>query len=111
MERERRQTGPDDDDAFADSVRLIETIRQDLERVSSSLDQLGRDRRRHAASAASEISAAAQEAFGSEAKADAWMVRPNATLDGRAPADVALDADGPRRVLILLERISHGVFG
>jgi len=110
MERERHS--PDDDeDVVVTSDRRIAAIREDLARVMTSLDRLERESAADPPDASASVFALALETLGSKVKAEAWMARPNATLDGRAPADVAQDPDGARRVRLLLERISHGVFG
>ena len=40
-----------------------------------------------------------------------WMRTPNPTLDNRRPFEVAQDAGGIERVLAVLVRIDHGVYG
>jgi putative toxin-antitoxin system antitoxin component (TIGR02293 family) len=48
--------------------------------------------------------------LGGEAKAAAWLRRPNRALEGRAPLEL-LDSDlGARQVEDLLGRIEHGIF-
>jgi putative toxin-antitoxin system antitoxin component (TIGR02293 family) len=46
--------------------------------------------------------------FGSEVKAAAWLMEPNAALDGRTPFDVALTTPGATLVEDRLGGIEHG---
>jgi putative toxin-antitoxin system antitoxin component (TIGR02293 family) len=51
----------------------------------------------------------AEETFGDDAKAHAWLRRPSALLDGESPLD-RLDTDiGTRQVEAMLMRIAHGI--
>jgi putative toxin-antitoxin system antitoxin component (TIGR02293 family) len=40
-----------------------------------------------------------------------WMRTPNLALDNRPPFEVAREPDGYERVLAVLVRIDHGVYG
>lgn len=50
----------------------------------------------------------AREVFGAD-KAEEWLHRPTAKLDGEAPVSLLDTDDGARAVEILLGRISHGI--
>jgi putative toxin-antitoxin system antitoxin component (TIGR02293 family) len=57
------------------------------------------------------IAAHAVMVLGTEAKAAAWLRRPNRALNGEAPLEV-VDTDlGARQVEDILGRIEHGVIG
>jgi putative toxin-antitoxin system antitoxin component (TIGR02293 family) len=57
-----------------------------------------------------EIKSLADRVFGDEAKAEAWLHRPNASLSGQRPIDLLEDELGAAVVRELLERIDHGIF-
>ena len=51
----------------------------------------------------------AEQTFANKAKADAWLRRPTAALDGRRPIDLLDCETGGRLVEQLLYRIGHGI--
>ena len=51
----------------------------------------------------------AEQTFANKAKADAWIWRPTAALDGRRPIDLLESEAGKRLVEQLLHRIGHGI--
>ena len=53
--------------------------------------------------------AAAEETFGSQDKAGAWLRRPTTALAGERPLDLLDTDEGAREVETLLGRISHGI--
>jgi putative toxin-antitoxin system antitoxin component (TIGR02293 family) len=55
------------------------------------------------------VLAAAEETFGSQEKAAAWLRRPTAALAGEHPLDLLDTDEGAREVETLLGRISHGI--
>ncbi len=55
------------------------------------------------------VLAAAEEAFGSQEKAGAWLRRPTAPLAGERPIDLLDTDEGTREVEMLLGRIAHGI--
>lgn len=48
--------------------------------------------------------------FGDQAKADAWLNRPNPSLSGQKPVDLLSDELGAAVVRETLEQIDHGIF-
>jgi putative toxin-antitoxin system antitoxin component (TIGR02293 family) len=57
-----------------------------------------------------EIHALAQQVFGDARKAEEWLSRPNASLDGQAPAQLLKDDLGTAVVRDTLQQIDHGIF-
>lgn len=57
------------------------------------------------------VYARALDVHGGEAAARAWLTAPVAALGGATPLAAAKDDPGVQRVLALLGRIEHGVFG
>lgn len=57
-----------------------------------------------------EIKTIADRVFSDEEKAEAWLLRPNASLSGQKPADLLKDELGTAVVREMLERIDHGIF-
>jgi putative toxin-antitoxin system antitoxin component (TIGR02293 family) len=57
------------------------------------------------------IAALAEEIFGSRQAAVEWLWRPNQSLGGRAPLDLARTDAGATIVTDVLGRLEHGVFG
>lgn len=57
-----------------------------------------------------EVQALADQVFGDEIKADAWLKRPNTSLSGQVPADLMKDDLGAAVVLEKLQQIAHGIF-
>lgn len=57
-----------------------------------------------------EIKTLAERVFGSTAKADAWLSRPNPGLSGQQPLEMLKDELGAAVVREMLERIDHGIF-
>ena len=55
------------------------------------------------------IAALAEETFASKAKAQLWLRRSTAALDGRRPLDLLDSEPGARTVEQLLYRIAHGI--
>ena len=55
------------------------------------------------------VIAAADETFGDEKKADAWLRRGTTALDGEPPLDLLDTEEGAREVETLLTRIGHGL--
>ncbi|MCB8877165.1 type II RES/Xre toxin-antitoxin system antitoxin [Acidisoma silvae] len=53
--------------------------------------------------------AAAEDTFGTAAKAHAWLRRPTAALAGEKPLELLDTDEGARRVDNLLGRIGHGI--
>lgn len=53
--------------------------------------------------------AEAQETFGDDEKARAWLHRPNRVLQGERPIDLLATDAGARQVEVLLGRIAHGI--
>jgi putative toxin-antitoxin system antitoxin component (TIGR02293 family) len=58
-----------------------------------------------------DISTLATRVFGDAERAEAWLSRPNASLCGQKPVDLAKDESGTALVRELLEQIDHGIFG
>lgn len=52
----------------------------------------------------------ADRVFGDEAKAEAWLHRPNASMSGQRPIDLMRDELGAAVVRETLEQIDHGIF-
>jgi putative toxin-antitoxin system antitoxin component (TIGR02293 family) len=52
----------------------------------------------------------ANETFGSEEKAEAWLRRPNRALGGSTPVDLMATIDGADSVEQVLGRLAHGLF-
>lgn len=57
-----------------------------------------------------EVRALADRIFGDEAKAEAWLCRPNKSLSGQRPLDLMQDELGAAVVCETLEQIAHGIF-
>ncbi len=57
-----------------------------------------------------EIKTLAERVFGSPAKADDWLSRPNPSLSAQRPLDLLKDELGAAVVREMLERIDHGIF-
>ena len=57
-----------------------------------------------------EMRVLAERIFGDEAKADAWLNRPNPSLSGQKPVDLLSDELGAAVVRETLEQIDHGIF-
>ena len=57
-----------------------------------------------------EMRVLAERVFGEEAKADAWLNRPNPSLSGQKPVDLLSDELGAAVVRETLEQIDHGIF-
>jgi uncharacterized protein (DUF2384 family) len=57
-----------------------------------------------------EIRVLAERIFGDEAKAEAWLNRPNPSLSGQKPVDLLSDELGAAVVRETLEQIDHGIF-
>jgi putative toxin-antitoxin system antitoxin component (TIGR02293 family) len=55
------------------------------------------------------VLAAAEETFGSQEKAGAWLRRPTVALAGERPLELLDTDEGSREVETLLGRISHGI--
>ncbi|NNM72682.1 type II RES/Xre toxin-antitoxin system antitoxin [Enterovirga aerilata] len=55
------------------------------------------------------VISAAEETFGSEAKAARWLRRPTDALGGEAPIALLDTSEGSREVERLLSRIDHGL--
>jgi putative toxin-antitoxin system antitoxin component (TIGR02293 family) len=55
------------------------------------------------------VLAAAEETFGSQEKAGAWLRRPTVALAGERPLNLLDTDEGSREVETLLGRISHGI--
>jgi putative toxin-antitoxin system antitoxin component (TIGR02293 family) len=55
------------------------------------------------------VIAAAEETFGTEAKAAQWLRRPTEALGGEAPIALLDTSEGSREVERLLGRIGHGI--
>jgi putative toxin-antitoxin system antitoxin component (TIGR02293 family) len=55
------------------------------------------------------VLAAAEETFGSQAKAAIWLRRPTIALDGERPLHLLDTDEGARAVETLLGRIGHGI--
>ena len=54
------------------------------------------------------VVAIAEDTFGDERKARAWLERATAVLDNSAPLDLLDTEDGAQRVEAVLTRIAHG---
>lgn len=54
--------------------------------------------------------AMAEDTFGSPAKAQAWLRRPNRELGGARPLDLLTTDEGARVVETVLDRLAHGVY-
>jgi len=50
-----------------------------------------------------------QSTFGNAYKADIWLCRENAVLDGRTPLELLETDEGASKLEALLGRISHGI--
>jgi putative toxin-antitoxin system antitoxin component (TIGR02293 family) len=57
-----------------------------------------------------EMRVLAERVFGDQAKADAWLNRPNPSLSGQKPVDLLGDELGTAVVRETLEQIDHGIF-
>jgi putative toxin-antitoxin system antitoxin component (TIGR02293 family) len=57
-----------------------------------------------------EMRVLADRIFGDEAKAEAWLNRPNPSLSGQKPVDLLDDELGAAVVRETLEQIDHGIF-
>jgi putative toxin-antitoxin system antitoxin component (TIGR02293 family) len=57
-----------------------------------------------------EMRVLADRIFGDEAKAEAWLNRPNPSLSGQKPVDLLSDELGAAVVRETLEQIDHGIF-
>jgi uncharacterized protein (DUF2384 family) len=57
-----------------------------------------------------DIRTLADRVFGNEAKAEAWLHRPNAALSGQKPIDLLKDELGAAVVRETLEQIDSGIF-
>jgi putative toxin-antitoxin system antitoxin component (TIGR02293 family) len=57
-----------------------------------------------------EIKSLADRIFGDEKNADAWLLRPHASLSGQKPCDLLNDELGTALVREMLEQIDHGIF-
>jgi hypothetical protein len=57
-----------------------------------------------------EILIVADRVFADEAKAEAWLQRPNASMSGQRPIDLMQDELGAAVVRETLEQIDHGIF-
>jgi putative toxin-antitoxin system antitoxin component (TIGR02293 family) len=57
-----------------------------------------------------EIRVLAERIFGDDAKAEAWLNRPNPSLSGQKPVDLLSDELGAAVVRETLEQIDHGIF-
>jgi hypothetical protein len=57
-----------------------------------------------------EIRVLANRIFGNEAKAEAWLSRPNPSLSGQKPVELLNDELGAAVVRETLEQIDHGIF-
>jgi putative toxin-antitoxin system antitoxin component (TIGR02293 family) len=57
-----------------------------------------------------EMRVLADRIFGDEAKAEAWLNRPNPSLSGQKPVDLLGDELGAAVVRETLEQIDHGIF-
>jgi putative toxin-antitoxin system antitoxin component (TIGR02293 family) len=57
-----------------------------------------------------EMRVLADRIFGDEAKAEAWLSRPNPSLSGQKPVDLLGDELGAAVVRETLEQINHGIF-
>jgi putative toxin-antitoxin system antitoxin component (TIGR02293 family) len=57
-----------------------------------------------------EMRVLAERIFGDEAKAEAWLNRPNPSLAGQKPVDLLDDELGAAVVRETLEQIDHGIF-
>ena len=57
-----------------------------------------------------EMRVLAERIFGDEAKAEAWLNRPNPSLSGQKPVDLLDDELGAAVVRETLEQIDHGIF-
>ena len=55
------------------------------------------------------VLAAAEETFGSQEKAGAWLRRPTRVLGGASPLNLLDTDEGAREVETLLGRIGHGI--
>ncbi len=55
------------------------------------------------------VIAVAEDVFGNEAKAYAWLRRSTTALDGENPLDLLDTEEGARAVEALLTRIAHGI--
>jgi putative toxin-antitoxin system antitoxin component (TIGR02293 family) len=55
------------------------------------------------------VLATAEETFGSQAKAAAWLRRPTTALASERPLDLLDTDEGAREVETLLGRIAHGI--
>lgn len=55
------------------------------------------------------VIAFAEDTFGDEKKAHAWLRRPTSVLDGSAPLDLLDTEEGAREVETVLARIAHGI--
>lgn len=55
------------------------------------------------------VIAFAEDTFGDEAKAHAWLRRPTSVLDESAPLDLLDTEEGAREVETVLARIAHGI--
>jgi Protein of unknown function (DUF2384) len=57
-----------------------------------------------------EIKTLADRVFGDGEKADAWLLRPNASLSNQRPVELLKDELGAPVIREMLERIDHGIF-
>lgn len=57
-----------------------------------------------------DIRALAERVFGDPAKAEAWLIRPNASMSGQIPLDLLKDTLGTAVVRETLEQIDSGIF-
>jgi len=55
------------------------------------------------------VLAAAEEVFGSDAKAHQWLRRPTSVLSNEVPLELLDTEEGAREVEIVLGRIAHGI--
>jgi|SRR5579864_5983347 len=57
-----------------------------------------------------EIKTQADRVFGDGQKADAWLMRPNASLSSQRPVELLKDELGAAVIGEMLTRIDHGIF-
>jgi putative toxin-antitoxin system antitoxin component (TIGR02293 family) len=115
----RRLGGKRDPQAHSEIVSSLEgayTVlikagqRETAELLRTVIEDLASSERSGAPVRTLEIKTVADRVFGDEAKAKAWLQRPNQSLSGQKPADLLQDELGAAVVRELLERIDHGIF-
>lgn len=105
--KELRRRGEVPDSSVAAALESAAAVRVDMETSADSngiragVEQIARTLG---------VWALAERVFGTEAKATAWLNRPNTAMAGQRPTDLIQDELGAAVVREALEQIDHGIF-